>query len=98
MTDVFDNKNVKIPCEPGKCWLHLHGRSEITWTGPIFSGKAATGLLMGVGNVGPYLNDYSLSDTFLSRNGGLTWTLVRKGAHFFEFGDSGGLLVMVSEG
>ena len=82
--------------QPG-CQLNLHGRSEISWAGPIFSADTAQGLMMGVGNVGPHLSEYSESNTYLSRDGGLTWKEVRKGPHLFEFGNRGALLVMVSD-
>jgi len=52
---------------------------------------------MGTGNVGDYLS-YRKDEvnTYLSRNGGLTWFEVKKGAHIYEIGDHGGLIVMAS--
>ena len=33
-------------------------------------------------------------NTYLSRDGGLTWAEVKKGPYVYEFGDHGGLIVM----
>lgn len=51
---------------------------------------------MGVGNIGKQLNRYKPDhiNTYLSRDGGLTFTQVREGSHIYEFGDHGGLIVM----
>lgn len=52
---------------------------------------------MAVGNVGEKLLPYTESDTFLSRDAGLTWEEVRKDAHLWEFGDSGSVLVIAND-
>mmetsp|Transcript_9208 Transcript_9208/g.6974 ORF Transcript_9208/g.6974 Transcript_9208/m.6974 type:complete len:96 (+) Transcript_9208:553-840(+) len=51
---------------------------------------------MAVGNVGKYLekNRADLMNTYMSRDGGLTWVEVKKGSHIYELGDHGGLIVM----
>ncbi|KAI3632421.1 hypothetical protein MIR68_009527 [Amoeboaphelidium protococcarum] len=96
--EVYDTNRKRIECSTGQdCHLNLHGRADITWSGPIFSSKTAVGQLMGVGNFGPQLLDYSLSNTYFSRDGGQTWTEVKKGPHIFEFGDYGALLVMAAD-
>ncbi|CAG8513439.1 13693_t:CDS:10 [Funneliformis mosseae] len=79
----------------GKCSLHLHSITTARNIGHIYSAGAAPGVLMGVGNVGSYLLPYGLCDTFLSYDGGLTWRVVRLGAHLYEFGDSGSIIVIV---
>lgn len=33
-------------------------------------------------------------NTYLSRDGGLNWSEVKKGSHIYELGDHGGLIVM----
>ncbi len=33
-------------------------------------------------------------NTYLSRDGGLTWAEIMKGPHIYELGDHGGLIVM----
>lgn len=52
---------------------------------------------MGVGSVGASLSEYEDSDTFLSVNAGIDWTMIRPGAHKYEFGDSGSILVIVND-
>lgn len=52
---------------------------------------------MAVGNVGESLANYKESDTFLSRDGGFTWTEIHKDAHQWEFGDSGSILIMAND-
>ena len=53
--------------------------------------------MMGVGNVGGYLTRYEDGDTFLTRDGGVKWEEVRKGAHLHEIGDQGAILVVVDD-
>jgi hypothetical protein len=52
---------------------------------------------MGVGSIGNSLLPYEESDTFLSTDGGLTWRMIRTDAYKYEFGDSGGILVIVND-
>jgi hypothetical protein len=52
---------------------------------------------MGVGSIGPTLRPYSESDTFLSTDAGVTWSMVRRDAHKYEFGDKGGIIVAVND-
>jgi hypothetical protein len=55
---------------------------------------------MGVGSVGPVLCPYVESDTFLSTDAGVTWTMVLRllpEAHKYEFGDQGGIIVAVND-
>ncbi|KAJ1917651.1 vacuolar protein sorting/targeting protein PEP1 [Tieghemiomyces parasiticus] len=81
----------------GQCALHLHSVTDNTNYGRVYSSRAAPGLLMGVGNVGPHLLPYNQGDTFLSADGGLTWRAVRAEAHMYEFGDSGAVIVAVDD-
>lgn len=52
---------------------------------------------MGVGNVGDHLTPYVDGDTFLTRDAGLTWHEVKKGAHMYEFGDQGAIIIIVDD-
>ncbi|CAG8641465.1 17122_t:CDS:2, partial [Racocetra fulgida] len=91
----------KITFNDGKqqdgCSLHLHGYTERPKPHDAFSSLSAVGLMMGVGNVGDHLTSYSDGDTFLTRDAGKTWVEVRKGAHLYEFGDQGAILIMVDD-
>ncbi|GES72390.1 hypothetical protein SCEPF1_0554000100 [Saccharomyces cerevisiae] len=53
--------------------------------------------MFGVGNVGDKLLPYEECSTFLTTDGGETWTEVKKGPHQWEYGDHGGVLVLVPE-
>lgn len=85
--DVSDEEN---------CSLHLHSVTDSHNIGRIFS-SPAPGLVMGVGTVGPYLKPYEECDTFLSTDAGLTWKMVSREAHKYEFGDQGSILVVVND-
>ena len=52
---------------------------------------------MAVGSVGPALAPYEDSATYLSSDAGLTWTRIAEGAHKYEFGDAGSLLVLIDD-
>ncbi|KAK9806438.1 hypothetical protein WJX73_007437 [Symbiochloris irregularis] len=83
------------------CQLHLHGPSS--WASGegklpgLHTHWTAPGLVMAVGSVGEYLSfarDYTC--TYLSRDGGETWTDIDTRATVFEFGDQGGILIKAS--
>jgi Sortilin, neurotensin receptor 3, len=71
------------------CNLHLHGLTERRDLRDQFSSAGAPGFMIGVGNVGPVLLPKSECDTFLSNDGGRTWTEIAKEAHFVEIGMCG---------
>jgi hypothetical protein len=52
---------------------------------------------MGVGSVGEYLKPYTDSETFISTDAGVTWRGVRGEASKYEFGDKGGIVVVVGD-
>ena len=52
---------------------------------------------MGVGSVGEALLPYEECDTFLSTDAGVTWSMISKDAHKYEFGDQGSILVVVND-
>ena len=94
-----DAEGKRIPCNPADinvCSLHLHSVTIPHNFGRIFS-SPAPGLVMGVGSVGDSLKPYEESDTFLSTDAGVTWSMVRLDAHKYEFGDSGSILVVVND-
>jgi len=81
----------------GSCSLHLHSVTERSQAGLVFSSSTAVGMMMGVGNVGNSLTAYDQGNTYLTRDGGVTWQEVRLGAHMYEFADRGALLVIVND-
>jgi len=94
---AVDSTGKKIDCPPDRCWLHLHGVTNFHNYAPFYSIEQAVGIIMGTGNVGPYLRyEPDQVNTFLSRDGGLSWSECHKGAYIYEFGDHGGLVVMAN--
>lgn len=73
--------------------LHLYGDSDMF--PPIYSVPSAVGIALGVGNTGSYLKSTAdETNTYFTRDGGLTWDQVMKGPHIYEIGDHGALIVM----
>ncbi|KAJ2485455.1 vacuolar protein sorting/targeting protein PEP1, partial [Coemansia sp. RSA 2320] len=79
------------------CSLNLYSRSSVLSAGPIYGISSAPGYLMGVGSVGMRLGRYDKAKTYLSRDGGITWAEVHGYESQYEFGDHGGLLVLVDD-
>jgi len=80
-----------------ECALHLHGYTERKDPRDTYSSPAAIGLMMGVGNVGASLGRKREGDTYISSDGGLSWQLAKQGVYMWEFGDHGGIIVMIEE-
>lgn len=91
-TQDADGKPIK--CDAADCSLHLWSVTKPHNYGRIFS-SPAPGFVMGVGSVGDQLLRYEDCDTFLSTDAGLTWKMVHKNAHLYEFGDQGSVIVIV---
>lgn len=65
--------------------------------GPFYSTESSVGIIMGTGNLGKYLAlKEDQANTYLSRDGGLTWFEVKKGSHIYEIADHGGLILLAS--
>ena len=74
-----DSNGKRIICESDEgCALHLHSISSNFNFGPMFTTANSLGLILGTGNVGPYLsNRLDEVNTYLSRDAGLTWFEVK---------------------
>lgn len=78
------------------CSLHIHGTSD--YWGPFYSLKSAVGLAMATGNLGSRLTRFaSKTNTYFTRDGGLSWFEAAKGSHIYEFGDHGGIILMARD-
>eukprot|EP00850_Spirogloea_muscicola_P018152 SM000163S02320 [mRNA] locus=s163:109821:115765:- [translate_table: standard] len=92
-----DREGKKLNCklEEG-CSLHLHGASSLglAYLPFLYAHASAPGIIMAAGNVGQYLFEDNIVNTYLSRDAGQVWEEVAKGPQIFEFGDSGGVIVM----
>ncbi|TAQ85300.1 hypothetical protein B7494_g6368 [Chlorociboria aeruginascens] len=104
----FTQKNVRsqISFDDGRTWeglkagdknLNLHSVTDMSNSGRVFS-SPAPGLVMGNGNTGDFLKGYREADLFVSDDAGATWQLALEGAHKYEFGDQGSILVAIKEG
>ena len=87
-----DSAGKRIVCED-ECYLNLHSVTSIY--SPAYSSENAVGLVIGTGNVGKFLS-YKEDElnTYLSRDGGLTWTEIKTGEYIYEFGDHGAIILM----
>ncbi|KAI7893622.1 uncharacterized protein EV154DRAFT_600677 [Mucor mucedo] len=94
---VKDTNGNDMRCSERECSLHLHSVTSNHNIGQVSSSESAVGVMMGVGNYGANLLEYDECDTFLSTDSGITWKMVREGAHKYEFGDMGTLLVLVDD-
>lgn len=83
-------------CKTADCSLHLYSITSPHNFGRVFS-STAPGFVMGVGSVGTSLQPYDQCDTFLSTDAGVNWVKARDGAHKYEFGDKGAVLVVVDD-
>ncbi|KAJ7034780.1 hypothetical protein C8F04DRAFT_1038299 [Mycena alexandri] len=92
-----DSLGNKYKCQTTSCALHVHGYTARTDPRATYSSSSIVGVIMAVGNVGESLLPYEQSDTFLSRDAGLTWEEVHKDAHLWKFGDSGSILIMAND-
>ena len=93
-----DSKGKKYSCIGSpleKCSLNLHGFTERADYRDTYSSASATGFIIGVGNVGEYLEPYLKSATFMSSDGGITWKEIKDGVHMWEYGDRGTVLILV---
>ncbi|EME89230.1 uncharacterized protein MYCFIDRAFT_55669 [Pseudocercospora fijiensis CIRAD86] len=92
--------DVKFGCSGSnveECSLHLHGYTERKDPRDTYSSPSAVGLMIGTGNVGEYLEYKKDADTFITRDGGLSWEVIAKGNWMWEYGDQGSIIVIVKE-
>ncbi|OWB79459.1 hypothetical protein B5S32_g3681 [[Candida] boidinii] len=77
------------------CHLHLFWLTEINGDGTLVTGPTS-GILMGIGNTGKTLShkddDYN---TYLSKDGGLTWRKIFDTTSSFSFGNLGNIIVSI---
>lgn len=53
--------------------------------------------MIGVGNVGEFLAGKKEGNTYLTRDGGITWREIRQGPYMWEYGDQGSIILIVDE-
>ncbi|KAF3919799.1 Sortilin [Dactylellina cionopaga] len=75
----------------------LHGYTERFDKRHTYSSASAVGLMLAVGNVGPELTAMKNGDTFITRDGGISWVEVHKGSYMWEYGDQGSIIAVVKQ-
>ncbi|KAK9448995.1 uncharacterized protein V1518DRAFT_374045 [Limtongia smithiae] len=92
-----DSNGASTECTGGldQCSLNLHGYTERVDVRDTFSSASATGLMIGVGNVGSSLTKYGEGNMYLTRDGGASWKELAKGTYMWEYGDQGSIIVLV---
>ena len=93
----FNDGRFWLPLKAEGDDLHLHSVTDQRNTGRIFS-SPAPGIVMGVGNTGKRLRDYSDGDLYVSDDAGFHWKKARSGPHLYEFGDQGSIIVAIEDG
>ena len=96
---LVDSKGQKYEClgKPlDQCSLHLHGYTDREDPRDTLSSGSAVGMMIGVGNVGSRLENYYDGNTFLTKDGGITWKEIKKGVFMSEYGDQGSIIVLVN--
>jgi hypothetical protein len=91
----LEGNSYKCGSEPEKRALHLHGYTERRDSRETYSSPSAVGIMIGVGNVGERLGLYNEGDTFMTKDGGITWKPIMKGTYMWEYGDQGSVIVLV---
>ncbi|KAJ2910711.1 vacuolar protein sorting/targeting protein PEP1, partial [Coemansia aciculifera] len=81
----------------GECALHLHSVTSTRTPGRIFGSPSSAGVILGVGSVGSKMLGWRECDTFLSRDAGVSWSMVHRDAHHVQIADSGSILVLAND-
>ena len=92
----FDDGRTFQDLKVGSKRLHLHSVTDPSNAGKVFS-SPAPGIVMGVGNTGNRLEDYKDGDLYVSDDAGLTWKKALDGAHKYEIGDQGAVIVAIDD-
>lgn len=80
-----------------KCSLNVHGYTERMDKTHTYSSPSAVGVMLAVGSVGETLEPFDKSDTFITRDAGISWTMVKRGSYMWEYGDQGSIIVLVND-
>ncbi|CAK66018.1 unnamed protein product (macronuclear) [Paramecium tetraurelia] len=83
------------PINCNKCQLHIHLSQAFYQFAPIYTQTNSIGVIVATGSIGKYLSyRQDQVNTYLSRDGGLTWIEIKKGSYIYEMSNHGGLIVM----
>jgi hypothetical protein len=79
------------------CFLNLHAFTERHDRRDSYSSMGAVGLMLGVGNVGDTLTDFTNGNVYRSIDAGQNWNEIAKEAHMIEIGDHGAVIILVND-
>ncbi|CAD8063565.1 unnamed protein product [Paramecium sonneborni] len=83
------------PINCNKCQLHIHLSQAFYQFAPIYTQTNSIGIIVATGSIGKYLSyRQDQVNTYLSRDGGLSWIEIKKGSYIYEMSNHGGLIVM----
>eukprot|EP01125_Pyxidicula_operculata_P022767 TRINITY_DN9560_c0_g1_i2.p1 TRINITY_DN9560_c0_g1~~TRINITY_DN9560_c0_g1_i2.p1 ORF type:complete len:776 (-),score=189.67 TRINITY_DN9560_c0_g1_i2:226-2553(-) len=82
--------------DPKDCHLNLVGP---TMEGSWYTKEQAVGIILGTGNVGPYLTASVPSSlgVYISRDAGWSWKYITSGRHIYEIANRGAILMMAPD-
>lgn len=92
-----DGKNFGCRGDINKCSLNVHGYTERRDKSHTYSSPSAVGVMLAVGSVGGTLEPFDKSDTFITRDAGISWDMVKRGSYMWEYGDQGSIIVLVND-
>lgn len=89
------SKGSPIDCHvEDECSLHLEIYSQGPTLAPVYSTETSVGIVLGTGNLGKRLSNVNEpKNMYISRDGGLNWKSTKAGAHIYELGDHGSIIV-----
>lgn len=93
----IDGKKFSCSGSIDKCSLNVHGYTERMDKTHTYSSPSAVGVMLAVGNVGNQLEPFDKSDTFITRDAGVTWSMVKRGSYMWEYGDQGSIILLVND-
>jgi photosystem II stability/assembly factor-like uncharacterized protein len=93
----FDDGRTFQPLKVKDKDLHLHSVTAFANIGRVFS-SPAPGIVMGVGNTGSRLQDYTKDgDLYVSDDAGVTWRQALEKPHKYEIGNKGAVIMAIQD-
>lgn len=88
---ALDANGQKVDCNPeNDCYLHFE-----PYTGFVYTTDSSPGIILATGNMGDVVSFKDQDkNTYMSRDGGVSWDEVMKGSYIPEIGDFGSIIVL----
>jgi len=86
-----------VTCCIKGCWLHLHLAQTELYLLEFSTVESVNGIIVAVGNVGQFLSYETVdSSTFISTDGGVSWSQLWPQPTIFAVGNNGGIILFTS--